>query len=334
MQLNFEFTPKIDKEFLLSKYSEETYMEYYLNIPVKKGLVRNPLRNDNNPTASFYRNSVGELIFNDFGSNFHGNFINVVMTKYDCSYHKACEIIAKDFNLTNKDTPVYKESIINVPKFQYKGTSKIEIQSKDFSKEDLDWWKQYNISIEILHKFNVYSCKSIFLNDALFAQSTIKCPIYGYYMGTKNNKELWRIYFPARTSYRFISNTNSELIQGIDQLPKKGSVLVITKSMKDVMCLCSFGIPAIAPNSEKLFIKDTILKDLQTRFKYIIVFYDNDIPGLEGMKRIKKNYPELIYTWLPHNYAKDISDFYKNFGKEKTLTILKQFIKWLKNRQS
>ena len=52
------------------------------------------------------------------------------------------------------------------------------------------------------------------------------------------------------------------------------------------------------------------------------------------MKRIKKNYPELIYTWLPHNYAKDISDFYKNFGKEKTLTILKQFIKWLKNRQS
>ena len=45
---------------------------------------------------------------------------------------------------------------------------------------------------------------------------------------------------------------------------------------------------------------------------------------------IEKEHPELIYTWLPRKYAKDISDFYKIYGKESTLTILKQFIKWLK----
>ena len=41
-----ELEPKITKEFLLSKNSEETYMSTYLGIPISKTLVRNPLRKD------------------------------------------------------------------------------------------------------------------------------------------------------------------------------------------------------------------------------------------------------------------------------------------------
>ena len=69
--MNFTFEPKITKGYLLSKYSEETYMEYYLGIKVKKGLFRSPLRQDNTPTCSFYRNKSGELI-----SGEHGESIN------------------------------------------------------------------------------------------------------------------------------------------------------------------------------------------------------------------------------------------------------------------
>ena len=32
---DYTFEPKITKEFLLSKNNEETYMTYYLGIPVK-----------------------------------------------------------------------------------------------------------------------------------------------------------------------------------------------------------------------------------------------------------------------------------------------------------
>jgi hypothetical protein len=66
MKLNFEFEQDITKEFLLSKYSEETYMTHYLGIPVKKGLFKSPLRGDKTPTCSFFRNKSGELIFKDF----------------------------------------------------------------------------------------------------------------------------------------------------------------------------------------------------------------------------------------------------------------------------
>lgn len=56
----------ITKELILSKVSEETLMEHYLGIPVKKGLFKSPLRQDSKPTCAFYRNRKGDLIFKDF----------------------------------------------------------------------------------------------------------------------------------------------------------------------------------------------------------------------------------------------------------------------------
>ena len=88
---------KITKELLLSKNSEETYMEHYLGIPVKKGLFKSPLRKDSKPTASFFRNKKGDLIFHDFRGDFYGNFISVVIELFQCSYYKALKIIANDF---------------------------------------------------------------------------------------------------------------------------------------------------------------------------------------------------------------------------------------------
>ena len=73
--LDFEFTPDITKEFLHSKYSDETYFEYYLGFPVTKKLFTSVLRSDKKPTCSFYRNKNGDLIYKDFGTGDGFNFI-------------------------------------------------------------------------------------------------------------------------------------------------------------------------------------------------------------------------------------------------------------------
>lgn len=54
-------------------------------------------------------------------------------------------------------------------------------------------------------------------------------------------------------------------------MPKNGDLLIIQKSMKDVMCLYELGITAIAPNSENLFLSDKQLEAVKNRFKRIIV---------------------------------------------------------------
>lgn len=334
--MDFSFQPKITKELILSRFSEEQLMEYYLHIPVKKGLFRSPLRRDKHPTCSFYRNKSGTLIFKDFATGQHLNIFDVVQSIFRCDYFESLRIIANDFGIV-RDNALHKNPgkiNLNPIKIKDKEISKIQIEVQEFTDSELKWWGKYGISKDILKRFDVYSCKHVFLNDQLFAESQQHCPIFGYYGKKYQGLELWRCYFPKRTSFRFITNWPSKKIQGYDQLPKKGKLLVITKSMKDSMCLYSCGITACAPNSENLFIPDKVLEDLKNRFENIVVLYDNDRPGLYNMAKIRKEHPELTYVFIPKRYgSKDISDFYKDHGRKETLNLIKTFILWLKEHR-
>lgn len=336
--MDFSFKTNVTKELILSKYSEEQLMEFYLHVPVKKGLVRNPLREDHNPTCSFYRNKSGYLIFKDFATGQHLNVFNVVQELFNCDYYTALKIIANDLGIV-KDNTIHKNKgkINKSPiKFQEKELSKIQVEIQDFTDLELKWWSSYGITPEILKKFNVYSCKHVFLNGQLVAKSQQHCPIFGYYGGkikqNGENIELWRCYFPKRSEYKWLTNWPSKKIQGYEQLPKSGELLVITKSMKDSLCLYSLGIPSCSPNSETQFISTAILSDLKKRFKHIVVLYDLDETGIKFSKKIKKEYPELIVTLLPRvDRCKDISDYYKAYGRKKTLQMIQRKIDLFKS---
>lgn len=336
MNVDFSFKPKITKELILSRFSEEQLMEYYLHVPVKKGLFRSPLRKDRRPTCSFYRNGSNTLIFKDFATGQHLNIFGVVQEMFHCDYFEALRIIANDMGIV-RDKSLQKNSgkINEHPvRMQDKEMSKIQVEVQDFTDLELKWWGKYGITLETLKRFNVYSCKHVFLNGQLVAKSQQHCPIFGYYGKKYQGIELWRCYFPKRTSFRFITNWPSKKIQGYDQLPKSGKLLVITKSLKDVMCLYSCGITACAPNSENLFISDAVLEELKSRFENIVVFYDNDRPGLYNMAKIRREHPELVYACIPKEcWSKDISDFYKDHGRKETLNLIKKFVLWLRDRR-
>lgn len=129
----------ITKELILRKVSEETLMEHYLGVPVKKGLIRSPLRKDRTPTASFFRNSKGDLIFKDFSGHFHGNFISVVMYKFQCSYGKALQIIANDFGIIKRPTLAKNKSMMEYTntKFEEKGQAVIQVEIKEYTEKEL-----------------------------------------------------------------------------------------------------------------------------------------------------------------------------------------------------
>lgn len=331
--LDFEFEHEITKEYLLERYSEETYFEYYLGIPVTKKLVCSPIRKDNHPTCSFYRNHKGELIFKDFGANMSFNFIGLVMELFNLKYHAAINKIAIDFGLKKQQNHTYKRIDIkeSVNKFVDNGPTIIQICKQDFKKEELEWWKGFGITEKILNDYHVYSCKYVFLNGVPRIESTTNHFVFGYYFGKQEGRELWKIYMPMRDSFRFLNNLDSSVLQGYNQIPKEGPLLVITKSMKDVMVMNGLGIPAIAPNSENLFLTKEALEKLKQRFKYIVVFYDNDIPGIRNMRKIKKEFPELNYFYIPRKYnAKDTAEFYKLYGRNKTVLFIKEQLDKLK----
>ena len=319
--------PKITKDFILSKVNQESIMNHYTGLDVSsKKLMLSPFRIDNHFTVSFYKSKSDILYLHDFATNEHINCFQAVMKKFGVNFYEALDIIAKDFGLIEGSNDL-KVRPLNIQPLKETESSRIQVQIKNYSDKELEWWKQFGISVKTLKKFHVFSIEHVFLNGELKFSSSKQCPIYGYYFGKdKNGIEKWKIYFPLKTEYRFLNNLSKKVLQGYHQLPKTGELLVITKSMKDLMAMYEFGISAVSPNSETLFIDDKKLEEFKNRFKHILVLYDNDRPGIHNMWLIRKEHPELNYYYLPWYLSKDFTDSIKLVGVDNMKEYVDEFM--------
>ena len=125
---------------------------------------------------------------------------------------------------------------------------------------------------------------------------------------------------------RFLNNLPSRKLQGYKQLPKTGDLLVITKSMKDLISLHGFGIAAVAPASESTFCSDKQIEEFKNRFKHILIVYDHDKAGKYNMAKIRHKYPELNYYILPKTLEKDFTDSIALVGVDKMKELVKEFL--------
>lgn len=319
----------LTKEDILDNISDEEIMKKYLglNESYSGGLFTSPLRKDTHPTCSLYRNKDGVLFFKDFGNGDHLNCFGVVMKLYNCNFNTALNIIYNDFKLNLTQS---RSTVIN--HIEKKEILDIRVEIQPFSKKELDWWNQYGINEQLLSCYNVFSCRTVFINSKIAFANNSKLA-FGYYNGVIDGFERWRIYFPTNKSYRFLGNWDKNMVQGYSQLQYCSDFIVITKSMKDVMCLRSLGIEAIAPNSEMYFIPESIYKKLEKKYKYILLLYDNDLAGVQGANKIHKEYKNIIPLIIPRKFnAKDISDFRKLYGQEGTKKLIFQTKRWLRSK--
>lgn len=330
--------PKITKDFILSKTNQESIMHYYTGLDVSsKKLALSPLRNDHKVTCSFYKSKNGILYLHDFATNEHLDCWNVVMRINNCSYFDALKIIAQDFGLIGSSEIVVKSSKpILIDSIKESETCKIQVQIKEYSGEEINWWRQFGIDRKLLKKYHVFSLQHVFLNGELKFSSSSNTFIFGYYFGKdKNGNELWKIYFPFNKEHgiRFVNNLSSKKLQGYKQLDKTGDILIITKSLKDCACLRGYNINAIAPSSESTFCDKKQIEEFKSRFKHIIVMYDQDRAGKHNMYKIRLLYPELDFFVIPsYLKAKDFSDLRKMYGEEKTGELLNQCLKYFKEK--
>lgn len=319
--------PTITKDFILSKVNQESIMQHYTGQDVNsKKLFTSVLRTDNHITVGYYKSRSGILYMHDFATNEHLDCWNVVMKLFNCSYYQALDIIAKDFGLIEGNHQISTFKVI--PEIKETESAKIQVQIKDYTQEELDWWLQFGINKKLLKKYHVYSIQHVFLNGELKFTSSPKCPIYGYYFGKdKNGEDKFKIYFPFKQDYRFIGNLTQKILQGYKQLRDSSDLLIINKSMKDTMACRALGFDSISPNSETTFPNEKQIEEFKKRFKHILVIFDNDKPGLHNLWLIRKKYPELNYFWIPKELgAKDLTDLIKLVGLDKVKELVNQFM--------
>jgi len=313
--------------------NDEQIFRYYIDYDFKVGdIFHSPLRKDKNPSFGIYYNKhYNKLMFNDYNGT-GGDVFTFVQKLF--SFNTITEGLNQinqdfDLNLTpqyNTNFKVQPANIKNISSLKitseddFKKVLQIEVQP--FSQEDIKYWNQFHISETTLRKFKVYSVKKLFRNKILNRVYNDLSPMYGYLFNSGNIK----IYRPLEESRfeKWRSNCNNDTdLQGYAQLPLMGELLIITKSLKDVMCLYEMGIPSIAPHGEGQYIDINILKELQTRFTTILSLFDNDDAGKKYTIKFYENYNIIGFTINDDFKSKDISDLIvkTNFN------IAKQFMK-------
>lgn len=304
----------LSREDILKLATEEEIFKHYLGDFELRKMFNSPLRKDPVPSFNIYVNSMGEMVYKDFGGT-QGSCIDLVMNIYHLSYKEALLQIYKDLNLG-----IRKESKLMSRIPVTRKDSVIKVKIKKYTEAELDYWKKRNISKEILDRYHVYSCSEVWLNGNLFLLSTPSNPIFAYYFPLSNKLKIYR---PLDTSgKKWLTNCSLEDIQGLHQLPSAGKCLIITKSLKDVMVFNSFGFTAIAPHGEGMHIPDNIVNTLKQRFTKIVTVYDNDEPGVKASIKLNEQLGSTYWN-IPKKYeVKDISDFVVVYGTSETLNLL------------
>jgi len=321
----------LSSELILEKVSDYQIFAYYIQGLELNTSFNSPLRNDDIPSFSvFYASRLGKLLFRDFATKEKGDCFVFVSKLFGLNYYQSLQKVAFDFGLVKEGTNgdrVKKELPKNKEYKKYSSTVHLGIKSMDFTPKDLRFWSSFGISKSTLEKYNVSSCSHIFINDYIIKVDNSKSPAYAY-LEYKDEKYTYKIYQPFEKKRRFISNVDKSVWQGWRQMPDTGEVLIITKSLKDVMAITEVsGINSVSLQAETTEPKPHIIKQLKQRFSKIYLLYDNDFNKEVNRGRIYGK--EIASTFkikqieIPDEYkSKDFSDLVKNHGKQKSQQIL------------
>tara|TARA_R110000787_G_scaffold70320_1_gene156393 strand:+ start:9433 stop:10371 length:939 start_codon:yes stop_codon:yes gene_type:complete len=290
---------------------------------------RSPLRVDNKPSLAFYPpNGRYTASCFDFSNSTKPtrvvNFIGELLKIKD--YKEICTQINRDLEIGLLDLePEFKTIRFDGYDGEVDLSDKSHITlaamciTQSFTKRDRLFWGSFGISLPTLEFFNVYSTSKVIMpvgDNILYRNS---CPIYTYHFGGPSKK----IYLPTRRTGSRFFNYGEVVVQGIKQIPEKGDLIIITKSLKDVMLLYEMGYTSIAPNSETHGLDINLINDLKKRFKLVVLFFDNDEPGLKATKIFSEIY-EIPSILMEKEQSKDISDY---FYKTKSIEACKKIIK-------
>lgn len=330
---------ELTKDNILNKITKEDIFNYYCPHNGNK-FFKSEFRSEKLPSAIIYWNT-NNPIYKDFGEAYSLDCFEYVMRKYNISFIHALDRINKDMKLglaelsnSYENTNKFKEPEHKVLYKDNASKSKtiINVKYKEkngkiyFDNEDIDYWTNtYFVRVKTLVRYKTFPIKWFeVIKDNRQYRVSPKTITYtqNYYvddLGILRRK----IYSPFELDFKWTSNITTLVVQGIKNLPKNGDLLIITKSMKDLLVLTELGYIAIATNNETSFMPIDVLDGLKKRFKKIIILFDNDETGIKFSEILCKEY-ELSSIFTP---LKDASDTIKEYKPKITKEIIDEQIK-------
>lgn len=315
------FISNLTRDYLYSKYSQEAILNAY-GVPITDKLFCSVFRSDKNPTVKLkYYNNI--LYYHDNGDiNYKGlDCVNLVMKLKNLSYHNSLIDIYLTMSGKNNNNPNLEAKNKVWPTLSASKERKtIKLNFKDFNERELKYWQSYEITLDILNKYNVKSIKECYIQNNNLEWFNCKKKdelAFAYLFPDGSIKS----YFPERIKhYRFISN--STYLSGYEFIPENTKTLIITKSYKDIICYSLFGITAVSYQSESILPSQELIDTFDC-----IYTADNDWNGKKAALKIRKAYNIPILMFNKEYKAKGIKDFAdacKILPKEELITLIQE----------
>lgn len=317
---------------VLEKISEYDIFKYYMgNSDWKINQVTySPFRNEKNPSFLIGINS-NRLYFIDFtDTSKRGSCFDFVKILFNLNNLKeVLDLIDKDFGLGFKEetnTKVYQKliTVYEQPKDIIKHYSNIQVITRKFFDDELEYWNSYGISLEDLKQNNVYALSKVYINKKL-----VSVPIttlrFGYLY-----KDSWKIYTPFAKDRKLKWYPNNVPITETDGLEdlQECNKLLITKSKKDYMVIKKIYPHVCAVQNEGVAcFSSKNIELIKSKSNKQILSFDSDEPGVKNSLHITKLF-DFDYFNVPKKYLeqgiKDWSDLAKFHGIN---TVEKEFLK-------
>lgn len=322
---------------ILEKTTEANILSFYLGVTEIPCIIHSPLRKDNRPSFGLYSPNGKRIYFVDFATKDRGGVFDLLCQMWKCSFIEV---------LTRIDKDILKFCSINTPNIynyipctikstvECKRNSDLQCKIRNWLPYDIEYWESYGISLDWLKYAEVYpiSHKIIIKNGNKYV---FKADKYAYaYVEHKEGKVTLKVYQPFnKDGYKWSSNIDRSVWSLWTKIPKFGNNLIISSSVKDCLnIMCNLGIPAICMQGEGYKPKPQIIEELKSRYKNIILFYDNDYnnpdnPGKKDSMELSLEY-NLKRVEIPVKYeSKDPSDLFKKYGRGRYLEIMNEILK-------
>jgi hypothetical protein len=315
------------REDILERVDEYTLYCSYLGFePLIGATYPSPLRSGtpgSNPDteASFgiferkYGKGAHEFLWKDQGLGIHGDIFDLVQ--------KLCLLDTRRLALlqvlvdTGMAPGTPSKVVINATEKKYAGYASIEIESRAFNTRELNYWDRINVSKPLLQRYYTKAFDRYWLYPEQQFPKKPRGIGFAYQIWDK-----YQLYLPwDGKGKKFRTDWTEACVPGFLQLEYNTDLLVITKSMKDIMCLRSFGYEAIAPRGENILLPPECISFMKKRYPRILILFDNDLKHKGAEYEFDKIYvPKLWST------DKDTSDFCDNHGAKETALMLQQII--------
>ncbi len=313
---------KLSMDAILSKISEYDIFRYYMpdNDWKLNRVTYSPFRKESNPSFVI-GNKLGYLSFIDFAdTSRRGDCFNFVQMLFNLpDTIDVLRLIDKDFNLgigNGTNSQEYKKiiSAYKQPEEIGKRYSLIQVVTRKFTKEELDYWNQYHQDISDLHANNIYSIKSLYLNKSKFVLKDTDLRFGYLYEG-----QYWKIYRPfADKKQKWIpNNVPITTMDGKEDI-KNCKVAFINKSKKDYMVMKKLFPCSCAVQNEGIgcFSHENV-EYLKANSDRQILSFDSDVTGVANSQQITKLF-DFEYANVPRKYLaegiKDWADLAKAHG--------------------